>query len=50
MPVTCREEGRNLVAMVSGELDHHEAKAVMEELEARIDQALPRQLTLDLKG
>ena len=40
MPVTCREEGRNLVAMVSGELDHHEAKAVMEELEARIDQAL----------
>ena len=36
--------------MVSGELDHHEAKAVMEELEARIDQALPRQLTLDLKG
>lgn len=50
MPVTCREEGRNLVAMVSGELDHHGAKAVMEELEARIDQALPRQLTLDLKG
>ena len=50
MPVTCREEGRALIASVSGELDHHEAKAVMEALEARIDQALPRQLTLDLKG
>lgn len=48
MPVTCREEGRTLIAAVSGELDHHEAKAVMEELEQRIDQALPRQLTLDL--
>ncbi len=49
MPVICREEGRTLVASVSGELDHHQAKAVMEELERRIDQALPRQLTLDLE-
>ena len=48
MPVTCREEGRTLVASVSGELDHHQARAVMEELERRIDQALPRQLVLDL--
>ena len=48
MPVICTEEGRALVAAVSGELDHHGAKAVMEELERRIDEALPRQLTLDL--
>ena len=48
MPVTCREEERTLVAVVSGELDHHQAREVMEELEARIDQALPRRLTLDL--
>ena len=48
MPVTCTEEGRTLVAALSGELDHHRAKEVMEELERRIDQALPRQLTLDL--
>lgn len=50
MPVTCREEKRRLTALVNGELDHHEAKAVMEELDRRIDQAQPRQLTLDLSG
>ena len=48
MPVTCTEEGRTLTARVSGELDHHGAKAVMEELDRRIDEALPRELTLDL--
>ena len=44
MPVTCREEDRRLMAAVSGELDHHGAKAVMEELDRRIDAALPREL------
>lgn len=39
-----------LTAAISGELDHHGAKTVMEELERRIDAALPRQLTLDLAG
>ena len=46
MPVTCKEEARRLTALVDGELDHHGAKAVMEELDRRIDQAQPRQLTL----
>ena len=50
MPVICREEGRSLVAAVSGELDHHGAKAVMEELDRQIDLALPRELVLDLSG
>jgi len=50
MPVTCIEEDRRLTAAVSGELDHHRAKTVMEELEARIDAAMPRELTLDLGG
>ena len=48
MPVTCREEGRRLTAAVSGELDHHRAREIMEELDRRIDAALPRELTLDL--
>lgn len=39
-----------MTAAVSGELDHHGAKAVMEELDRRIDAALPREMTLDLKG
>ena len=50
MPVTCKENERCLTALVAGELDHHGAKAVMEELDRRIDQSQPRQLTLDLSG
>lgn len=50
MPVTCKEEKRCLTALVEGELDHHGAKAVMEELDRRIDAAQPRQLILDLGG
>lgn len=48
MAVTCTEENRCLTATVSGELDHHRAKEVMEELDRQIDTALPRSLTLDL--
>ena len=50
MPVTCREDKRQLTALVAGELDHHEARNVMEELDRRIDLAQPRELTLDLSG
>lgn len=50
MPVTCNENKRHLTAQVAGELDHHGAKSVMEELDRRIDQARPRELTLDLGG
>ena len=50
MPVTCISEERRLTASVVGELDHHGAKAVMEELDRQIDAAMPRELTLDLKG
>jgi len=50
MPLTCTEEGRRLRAAVAGELDHHGARAVMEELDRRIDEAMPRELTLDLGG
>ena len=50
MPVTCREENRRLTALVTGELDHHGARAVMEALDRGIDAARPRELTLDLSG
>ena len=39
MPVICREDKRQLTALVAGELDHHEARNVMEELDRRIDLA-----------
>lgn len=50
MPVTCREDNCRLTAAVAGELDHHGARAVMEELDRQIDQSRPRELTLDLGG
>ena len=50
MAVMCEEENRCLTAAVSGELDHHRAKEVMEELDRQIDLALPRELVLDLSG
>ena len=50
MSVTCTEENRCLAAAVAGELDHHRAREVMEELDRQIDAALPRALTLDLEG
>mgnify|MGYP000106664702 CR=1 FL=1 len=50
MPVKCKEEQRQLTARVEGELDHHRAREVMEELDRRIDAAQPRELTIDLGG
>lgn len=49
MAVTCMEENRHLTATVTGELDHHRAREIMEELDRRIDAALPREMTLDLQ-
>ena len=48
MPVTCTEENRTLTASVSGDLDHHSATEIMEELSRQIDVALPRKMILDL--
>ena len=50
MAVTCTGEGRVLRAAISGEVDHHGARDMMAELYRQIDQALPRELTLDLGG
>ena len=50
MSVICTQEHRTLTAAVSGELDHHAAKAMMAELERQMDAARPRTLVLDLAG
>lgn len=50
MPVVCTQNQRSITAVVSGELDHHGAKQVMEELDRSIDLGMPVQLTLDLSG
>lgn len=50
MAVTCSEKDRRLTAKVEGELDHHRARVVMEELERKINETRPLELTLDLGG
>lgn len=48
MAVSCTCDRRSLTAVLSGELDHHGAKQVMEELDRCVEQELPRQLTVDM--
>lgn len=50
MPVICEETGRTLTARVEGEVDHHAARALMEEVSRQMDQSLPRNFIMDLGG
>ena len=47
MPVICTEQGRTLTARLSGEIDHHAAKQIMQELAEQIDAALPELLIME---
>lgn len=50
MAVSCVSADRTLTAALSGELDHHGAKQVMEELDRRIERDMPRKLMIDMGG
>lgn len=50
MPVSCSAENRVLTVSLSGEVDHHRAREMMQVLDREIDMELPRSLTLDLGG
>ena len=50
MSLVCTQENRTLTAHISGELDHHAARQIMQGLEGQIDAALPTLLTVDLAG
>ena len=41
MPITCTRENRVMTAEITGEVDHHRARALMEELARHIDADLP---------
>lgn len=41
---------RNMLILLSGELDHHGAKEIMRKIEQCIDANLPLQLVLDFSG
>ncbi len=50
MPVSYTCENRDMTALLSGEIDHHGARAMMEGLDWAINDKLPLRLTLDLSG
>ena len=50
MPVTVTREHRDMTAYLSGEIDHHGAREIMNALDREIDGALPLRLMLDLSG
>lgn len=43
-------DGRNMTMKITGEVDHHRAKQLMQELERKIEIHCPGALKLDLSG
>lgn len=50
MEVSAKSEGQKLEFILSGELDHHGAKGLIDNLEREIERALPMALVLDFSG
>ena len=50
MPITVNHRPDGLTVTLTGEIDHHGARAMMADLEETISTLLPRHLTLDLSG
>ena len=50
MKLTTAQEGGKLTLSLTGELDHHEAKALVRKLEDCLEAAMPRDCVLDLGG
>ena len=50
MVIRARDNERELLLELSGEIDHHGARNALKEVEMAIDAALPRLLTLDFSG
>ena len=50
MAVVCTGHDRNMTVTISGEVDHHGAKKIMEELDRQMEVVLPKQITVDLGG
>ena len=50
MEVSAKYEERQLEFRLTGELDHHGAKGLLDNLEREIERTLPMVLVLDLSG
>jgi stage II sporulation protein AA (anti-sigma F factor antagonist) len=50
MSVIIESSGNSVIAYLSGEIDHHSAKSIREEIDKSIESSKPAQLTLDFKN
>ncbi|MCD7947821.1 MAG: STAS domain-containing protein [Oscillospiraceae bacterium] len=50
MPVTCSGDKNRLILTLTGEIDHHHTKSIMQEIVRNLEAHLPRTLVLDLQG
>ena len=50
MKITVSQKDRSLEIQLTGELDHHGAKGLMQQLEREIEHALPLKMILDFRG
>ena len=50
MAVKMENRGGELVAHLSGELDHHTAQGMREAVDAAVERFMPRRLRLDFQG
>ena len=50
MPITVSSRDNAVTIALSGEIDHHGAKAMMAELDEAIAERLPARLILDMSG
>ena len=50
MAVAYTTHNRILTVTLSGEIDHHRVKRVLQDLDQAIDEVLPRQLIVDCAG
>lgn len=50
MEISTSFDAGRLTVYLSGELDHHEARCAMRKIDALLDEYLPRDCALNLKG
>jgi len=50
MPVIIETEDDAVIARLSGEVDHHTARAIREDIDVAIDRCHPKRLVLDFDG
>ena len=50
MEISTSFDAGRLTIYLSGELDHHEARCAMRKIDALLDEYLPRECALSLKG